>query len=415
MADFQCQRLVNMKHNALISTLLFLFSIAACTGVKVQPTQTIQTEIPTFIPSPTATNDPLTKIRFYKGGIPTPLADTIELPAGSLVVDQKSDANLWLEPSLDGKIPWVYVLVAPFFTVTDDVSMSDIRAVWVGNSSSTIIRQPLLLTEETLHYFEVIFGAASTTDIRVLSEDTLQQEAWKTGSFALIPFEQLNPKWKVLGVAGQSVIHKDLDLAKYPLTVWFGLVGEPTFLASIKNMPFNRIIKSYMANWDPTQMTTLLLTGTTTLSRMVGLRMEQNGVDWPGEKIKEWLIEPDYTHISNEASFYEQCPEYDPWYITVSFCSKPVNIGLFDDLQVDIIELTGNHLLDFNSQPLLYTLALYRQHNILTFGGGANAEQARQPLLLEKNGNRIALIGCNNPETALNGLQQPVLEQRNVI
>jgi poly-gamma-glutamate synthesis protein (capsule biosynthesis protein) len=65
---------------------------------------------------------------------------------------------------------------------------------------------------------------------------------------------------------------------------------------------------------------------------------------------------------------------------------------------VDVVELTGNHILDHGTAAMLYSLNLYRQHQIATFGGGANLADARKPLLMEDHGNKIAFVGCNAGE-----------------
>jgi len=44
---------------------------------------------------------------------------------------------------------------------------------------------------------------------------------------------------------------------------------------------------------------------------------------------------------------------------------------------------------------LLNTLALYKANNLPYYGGGKNAEEARQPLLMTVNGNKLAFMGCN--------------------
>jgi poly-gamma-glutamate synthesis protein (capsule biosynthesis protein) len=44
---------------------------------------------------------------------------------------------------------------------------------------------------------------------------------------------------------------------------------------------------------------------------------------------------------------------------------------------------------------LQYTLDLYRQRGWRWFGGGSDLDNARQPVLIEHNGNRIAFLGCN--------------------
>ena len=65
------------------------------------------------------------------------------------------------------------------------------------------------------------------------------------------------------------------------------------------------------------------------------------------------------------------------------------------DVGVDIVELTGNHNMDYNTQSYLDTLQWYRDHNIQTIGGGVNQEAARQPLILKHNGSTIIMLACN--------------------
>ncbi|HEX9681023.1 MAG TPA: CapA family protein, partial [Anaerolineales bacterium] len=52
---------------------------------------------------------------------------------------------------------------------------------------------------------------------------------------------------------------------------------------------------------------------------------------------------------------------------------------------------------------------LYRGAGMATFAGGANLEEARTPVRIEHNGNRIALLGCNiaGPERALASDEAP--------
>lgn len=44
---------------------------------------------------------------------------------------------------------------------------------------------------------------------------------------------------------------------------------------------------------------------------------------------------------------------------------------------------------------MLDTLEIYKENNIPYYGGGANEDEARLPVLLEVNGNKIAFMGCN--------------------
>ena len=88
-------------------------------------------------------------------------------------------------------------------------------------------------------------------------------------SWALIPFEALEPRWKVLSVDGQSPVHNDFDLASYPLKVAFSL--QP----AVFNLP--------PTNRDPHKLTVLAMTGATALVRGTADRMVKNGVLYPGK------------------------------------------------------------------------------------------------------------------------------------
>jgi poly-gamma-glutamate synthesis protein (capsule biosynthesis protein) len=60
-----------------------------------------------------------------------------------------------------------------------------------------------------------------------------------------------------------------------------------------------------------------------------------------------------------------------------------------------VVELTGDHFADRGVAAMLDTLAIYKANDLPYYGGGANASEARQPVLMEVNGNRIAFMGCN--------------------
>jgi poly-gamma-glutamate synthesis protein (capsule biosynthesis protein) len=77
------------------------------------------------------------------------------------------------------------------------------------------------------------------------------------------------------------------------------------------------------------------------------------------------------------------------------FCSSPKYIDLLKAVGTDIVELTGDHFMDYGAEATLYTLQMYKDLGWPYYGGGANAEEARQPVKLENNGNRIAFMGCN--------------------
>jgi poly-gamma-glutamate synthesis protein (capsule biosynthesis protein) len=135
------------------------------------------------------------------------------------------------------------------------------------------------------------------------------------------------------------------------------------------------------------------MTGTTSLVREIAYQMEVKGIDYPGTDIGDWLRQADVLHVSNETSFDPSCPPPNPDENRF-YCSDPRYIGLFDDVGVDVVELTGNHILDNGVASLLYSINLYTEHHIAHFGGGANLAEARKPLLMTDHGNKLAFLGC---------------------
>jgi len=248
------------------------------------------------------------------------------------------------------------------------------------------------MAESTLAAFTALWGAPADGSVKTVPADQLLDLAWKNlPAWGIVPFESLDPKWKVLTVDGQSPIHKDFDASQYPLQVTFAF--RPSRPSNLQPSTFNLPA----SNRDPSKLTTVIMTGTTSLVREIAYQMEVKGIDYPGSDIGDWLRQADILHVSNETSFDPNCPPPNPSENRF-YCSDPGYIDLFDNVGVDVVELTGNHILDNGGRSFLYTLNLYKQHNMQYFGGGANLEEARKPLLIENHGNHIAFVGCNAGE-----------------
>ncbi len=282
---------------------------------------------------------------------------------------------------------WTYALVAPFSTVTDGVTSDDLKAAWHGSSSGLFAGRPLWMADSTLAAFTAIWGAPADSAVTTAPADQLVDDAWKNlPSWGIVPFESLDPKWKVLTVDAQSPIRKDFDATQYPLQITFSLQGNQ---ASAFSLP--------TSNRDASKLTTVILTGTTSLVNGIAYQMEVKGLDYPAQDIGDVLRQADILHVSNKTSFALGCPAPNPDQLWPR-CSDPKYIQLLVDVGVKVVELTGPHILDDGVEPFLYTLNLYKQNNIQTYGGGANLAEARQPLLIENHGNKIAFIGCNAGE-----------------
>ncbi len=143
-------------------------------------------------------------------------------------------------------------------------------------------------------------------------------------------------------------------------------------------------------------ITKFMHTGVTAITRNTGLMADQKGTDFIIEGVKSYFQDADFVHISNEVSFYPNCNYGYSQPGVFRFCSKERDFKAFLDLNVNIVELTGNHNLDFGTEGYVETFEWYKKHQMKTFGGGLTMEEANRPLLIElKDGSQMAFIGFN--------------------
>jgi poly-gamma-glutamate synthesis protein (capsule biosynthesis protein) len=363
--------------------------MSACTPQATPPPQLIQ-ESPSQTPLAEASASTPVPINSRIGdSVPSTLREQVQnLNLLNFILDASSfvESN---PSSSETKIQWVYALVAPFPTVTDGVTFDELHTAWTeGAAPAPFSGIPLLIEESTLAALTVLWDAPASGVVRTVAERQLLDEAWNQSAWAIIPFEEIQPKWKVLTIDGQSPIRKNFDLSSYPLVIDFTL-QSPT------NLQFSNSLSS---NYDPSKLTTVILTGVTALVRATALTMEYKGVTYPGEKIRDVMREADIAHVSNEIPFFTGCPFPTPDQAALVFCSDPKYIDLLTDVGTDVVELTGNHFADRGAAGMLETIAIYNEKNLPYFGGGVDLQDSLEPALFEVNGNKIAFIGCNKPD-----------------
>ncbi len=374
-----------------ILPLFMVLAVSACGVIFPTPVA------PTMIPSPGPSLIPTVSIPTFwiSPAVPEMLKNGMKVPDRYNLADSYDTADYIVDVSrnINPESEWIYVLTAPFPTIPDGVSLAEIQQVWQGGKGDIFPDKPILMTRETLAAFESLWGKANENRINLVMAKDLAKTAWQEKSWALVPFEELQPELKMLEVDGKSPLNSDFDQESYPLRVDFSVI--PNLKKGESNFYAENLFILPKSNFNPELMTSVLMTGTTALVRSTAERMETKGISYPGEKIGPILRDADFTHMSNEVSFTPDCPKPDPWFINLRFCSNPDYIPLLEEMSVDIVELTGNHLLDYNPDGFVFSTNLYKESGIRTFGGGDNLQEAREPLILEHNGNRIAFIGCN--------------------
>ena len=337
--------------------------------------------------SPSAvTPTPQSDLVWIDPSLPALLASQLSWGESAQQTDQRGEASAVLAVGNENPVTyWVFVLAAPFPTVNDGVSSSDLKAAWQSSLNPPSANLPLLLSQEVLNVLSVYWGAPASGAVKVLPEDQISDAAWsQRPSLAILPFERLSPDWKVMKVDGAS----PLDSEFYPDQYYLGI----PISASGDNQD---IFQGISSNRDPNKMTSVVLTGVTALVRATAWTMETQGINYPALDINKWLQDADILHISNEVPFMDGCPFPNPSQVGLRFCSDPRYIQLMETIGTDVVELTGDHFGDYGPEAMLNTLEMYKQRGWPYYGGGANIQEAQDPVFFEHNGNMIAFLGCN--------------------
>lgn len=376
------------------------------------PPAATPTSAPTPIPIKTIWIDPVLPTDIYDALLVQlqQFAQSASNPTEKLQVSTQAEADLRIvangtSAGEDGEgIPLItrtLAVAAPFPTVPDGITFDALKKFWSGDvaalaelSGDKQTPPTLFLDPNTRAALVFLLGKpAETPNIQMVSAPDVLATTWaaRPTAFAILPFDQLEARWKLLQVDGINLFEREADMSKYPLTLSVRALraqGNPDVLNEL-----NAAIPA-ANNRDLSKMAIVAMTGVTALVRGTAVRMEEKGITYPAEKIRDWLTTADVTHISNEVSFYEDCPapSFDSG---LRMCSDPRYMELLRYVGTDVVELTGNHSWDYGASNMPYSLDLYDKEGWKYFGGGRTLADAMKPITMTVNGNRIAFIGCN--------------------
>lgn len=330
--------------------------------------------------------------------LPPDLADPIlrwiARQPGARVVTATQQADIWISTEPGGELlaEHIFVPVGRFATLRDEISAVDLLALWLGTPGPG--QTPLAVDGNALAGLTLLWGPPA--QVEVLPDTAAVAAALEPypARLGVLSFDQLAPQVKALVMSGQDPTDNDFDPSEYPLAVRFYLNATPESQQAAARLLEAVAQAGQHTNRDPNKLTVLAMTGVTAMARMTALRMEQKGYDYPGAIVGPVLSKADITHISNEIPFMEGC-QVNASEGNLTLCSKPEYLEALRAVGVDIVGLTGNHLNDFGEEANLWSLQFYQEHNLPTYGGGANLEASLQPLLVEHNGNRLVFLGAN--------------------
>lgn len=299
---------------------------------------------------------------------------TVSTPASFFVTNTPNTPPAISTPESVQSISEILLPVVAFPSLQTSISLSELQAIADGSAVENLILTPSVAEQ-----------ISANENIVQVNLDVLRTRLWQSRHlFTMLPLSEITLDYRIL------------------------LVDEMPILEQSATYPFAG---------DSSQLTRFTLSGVTALTRNTRVALDENGIEWAVEAIQPYVTSSDFFHMSNEVSFVETCPQSNATLLggSSSFCSNPSHFDLFNLLEVDVVELTGNHNNDYGYPAYEQTLEFYRNNQIEIVGGGQTIDDARMPYMMNHNGNTIALVACNasgpyyalasDDESALGGIR----------
>ena len=137
----------------------------------------------------------------------------------------------------------------------------------------------------------------------------------------------------------------------------------------------------------------MAFTGDVIFAGNVETILKTNGYDYPYREIAELLQKPDFTIANLETPITTRGDQQQKQY---TYRSSPDALPAFKAAGFDIVNLANNHILDYGQDGLLDTIKALDAKEILHTGAGKNLEEAYRPVIVEKNGIKVAFLGFSH-------------------
>lgn len=146
---------------------------------------------------------------------------------------------------------------------------------------------------------------------------------------------------------------------------------------------------------------TLVASGDVMLGRSVGEGVRRYGPLYPFEHVTDVLTGADVAFVNLESPLSEGGAPAPKDFV---FRGPPEAAQGLAQAGIDIVSLANNHALDYGLPGLEETRAALEAAGVAYVGAGDNEAAARSPLIIERNGLRLAFLAyVNTPRDSVSG------------
>lgn len=141
---------------------------------------------------------------------------------------------------------------------------------------------------------------------------------------------------------------------------------------------------------QPSREVSFLAVGDLMLARKVERLTQSNGLDYPFVRIKDKLQTADITFGNLESPLSARGTPLPGK--GICFRARPEMSAKLQQSGFDVLSVANNHALDYDTDAFLDTLELLRSSQIEPVGGGQDLNEARQAVIIEKNGLKVGFL-----------------------
>ena len=207
------------------------------------------------------------------------------------------------------------------------------------------------------------------------------------GALARGRLDDLRPGWRAVPVDGVTPTPETIYSGRYPLPGLVSVVYRTAPAHVLQQL--EKLSTGTQPPWA-----TLSVAGDFMLARGVARAMREHGTLYPVDRVKEHLARADLAFANLESPIGvkgKALPGKQIW-----FRAPPEAVEILRAAGLDGVAVANNHILDYDTENFLETLDLLKQAGIKYVGGGSNLAEARQPMVLEARGVRVAFLGYSH-------------------
>lgn len=168
---------------------------------------------------------------------------------------------------------------------------------------------------------------------------------------------------------------------------------SPTAAPAASAAPSQPVIAPSVSPELPGNGLKLAFVGDVIFASTVETVLKKNGYDYPYRDLLSELQKPDITAANLETPVTQRGDEQKKEY---TYRSRPEALKPFKEAGFDVVTLANNHIMDYGAEGMLDTFKYLDQEGILRTGAGKDLKEAYKPVIMEKNGIKIAYLGFSH-------------------